>query len=110
MKSIQVDRCCNCGFNEHGQLWEFYTPNITYLGTYIVPPTMLPGMPMLYCMFDPKESFRDNLRLVPFKRGNYKRDNGCRVIWIAGDPRYDGEFDKQLQGFPDICPLEDVAK
>ena len=101
MKIIPIKRCCNCGFNEHGQedripMQETYLGITiqTYIGTSF-------GGPMLYCMYDPKKDFRDNMRGRHWK--------GIQlIIWIAGNPMFDGEFEKQLNGFPKRCPLEDL--
>jgi hypothetical protein len=109
IKKIEIGRCCDCGFNEHGQ--DICIPMMeTYLGVTIRTwfGTSI-GSPMLYCMFDPKKSFRDNVRSVTHGHAGKKL-----VIWIAGDDRFEGEedftgeFKRQLNGFPRRCPLEDV--
>lgn len=102
-KQILVSSCSQCPFNEHGQedripIMETYLGKVikVYIGTRF-------GMPMLYCMYDPKESFRENMRQVTHGFGLPKL-----IIWIAGDSRFEGEFERQLNGFPKRCPLEDA--
>ena len=105
MRYIEVKSCCWCGFNEHGQYWPEYQPKDSYLGVYIKPPEKYPGPPMLYCMYDDSENFRENMRSVTHWHGLNKR-----IIWIAGDPKYEGEFEKQLSGFPDWCPCKKLEE
>lgn len=76
-----LKNCAHCEYNEHGQFWPWMRYG-TYLGLDIGG-GFEPGPPMLYCTYD----------------------NGERTIWVAGNPVYHGEFEKQLNGFPDWCPL-----
>jgi hypothetical protein len=98
-KLIRIKRCCDCGFNEHGQAPWFQLFD-TYLG-YTINAWDLAGGPMLFCMYDPKEDFRQNLRMVTHGWGENKH-----TICVIGEPEFEGEFEKQLKGFPDWCPLE----
>jgi hypothetical protein len=101
MKIILLNRCCDCGFNEHGQ--EYRIPmQETYLGITIRTWSGTSfGGPMLYCMFNPKWDFRENIRKVTH---GFARK--YLIIWISGDSRFEGEFERQLHGFPIRCPLK----
>lgn len=96
MRFIKVDRCCRCGFNEHGQHWKEI---INSKGKKV----MVPSYPLIYCMYNYGEDFRDNMRAVTH---GVKNQGNSRIICIIGDPEYEGEYEKQLEGFPDWCPLE----
>lgn len=96
MIGIDIDRCCDCGFNEHDQYWPHESFD-SYLG-YNFHENRYPGPPMLICLYDPEKDFRDNIRQIGW--------NHPRTICIAGDSKYKGEFEKQLNGFPDWCPLQ----
>lgn len=100
-KHILVPCCCQCGFNEHGQE-KVPDYQITYLGKII---KTLPkcGMPMLFCMYNPKMSFRDNIRSWGKRWGKINF-----IIWVADRESFEGEFERQLRGFPKRCPLEGV--
>lgn len=87
-KIIRIKTCSWCPFNEHGQEKE-----------------PVNGMPLLYCMYNSEIDGRDNIRQM---RRGFKSQEDSKIIWIADNPNYDGEFEKQLKGFPDWCPLEDA--
>ena len=100
MKKITVDRCCRCGFNEHGG--EIVIPIMrSYLGyNFMTFHGTIFGGPTLYCMYDPKYDFRENMRRVT--HGHAKP-----VFYIWSSLTSDDEFENQLTGFPKRCPLED---
>lgn len=86
-KIIKISHCAICPFNEHG------TAKTEFKGLEV-------DMPALYCTYNPKRDFRDNVRQLDLFKP-------VKMICISGNSEYDGEFEKQLIGFPDWCPLED---
>ncbi|WJI09164.1 hypothetical protein FGU46_03190 [Methanobacterium sp. CWC-01] len=96
---IPINRCCDCGFNEHDQ--EPYRPGLfkTYLGyTFFSHPMGAGGNPRIVCLYNPEESFRENVRRIT--HGQYW--DFRKPIALFGEP----EFAEQLRGFPNWCPLE----
>lgn len=97
---MDIMACCWCPFNEHGQA-DYRVREYTYLGrTFWVKIKDILGPPCLYCIYDEKSNLRDN-----FRARSWRGVDESKMIWVAGDPEYKGEFDKQLSGFPDWCPL-----
>lgn len=93
---IELDRCCDCGFNEHDQDMD-HIGFESYLGYNFYEDT-LPGGPIIICLYDPKSDFRDNIRRITHW-GYY---HYTKLIAKVGEP----EFDEQLNGIPDWCPLK----
>lgn len=100
-KKLEIDACCNCPFNDHGQ--EDRIPIMeTYLGvSFRVYGTTRLGGPQLECWYRPDVSLRDNFR-------GYRHTKIHFIIWQSSNPRLKGEFERQLNGFPKRCPLEEA--
>lgn len=99
-KILEIERCCDCPFNELGQ--EIRIPLMeTYLGKTIQKHFGTEfGGPLLYCMYNPGKSLRDNVKGGAWNKRLF-------YIWISGNESLKDEFDKQLGGFPKRCPLLD---
>lgn len=97
MKQIKIHHCAMCPWNEHGG-----TDNkeMEFDGKM----RLVPGDPILYCLYDTSVDFRDNVRQLDL----YKSYKGCKIIVNMMEDHENIEFEKQLTGFPDWCPLEDL--
>lgn len=99
MKQITIYHCANCPWNEHGST---DTKEIEIDGKM----HLVPGDPILYCLYDTSMDFRDNVRQLDL----YTSYKEARIIVNMMDKDHEKKFEKQLTDFPDWCPLSDFGE